>query len=267
MRPPHWQPPVALSGAEERVVARIKRAKLVVFLRRVRHQLFDEAFQAELATILRDSPEGACPVPPAKLALVTILQAYTGASDDEALEALTMDRRWQLALDCLDAATAPFGKGTLVRFRAALAEHELDRRLIERTVAMETQHGGFGPRQLRAALDSSPPPKGHPGAGRVEDTYNLLGHAPRKAVGVIARQQGRGLADIAGEASAEVVAGPSLKAALDLDWDDPTAREQALRLVLGALDVAEGWLAAQPGSTDDPTPPARPAADSSARCR
>jgi hypothetical protein len=28
------------------------------------------------------------------------------------------------------------------------------------------------------------------GAGRVEDTYNLLGHALRKAVGVIARQQG-----------------------------------------------------------------------------
>ncbi len=35
-------------------------------------------------------------VPPAQLALTVILQAYTKASDAEAIEALTMDRRWQL---------------------------------------------------------------------------------------------------------------------------------------------------------------------------
>ena len=48
-----------------------------------------------------------------------ILQAYTGVSDDEAIEAMVMDRRWQLVLDCLDSEQTPFGKGTLVRFRAA----------------------------------------------------------------------------------------------------------------------------------------------------
>ena len=62
-----------------------------------------------------------------------------------------------------------------------------DRRLIERTIAIAEETGGFGSRQLRGALDSSP----LWGAGRVEDTYNLLGHALRKALGVIARQQGR----------------------------------------------------------------------------
>lgn len=56
----------------------------------------------------------------AKLALAIILQAYTGVSDEEVVEALVMDRRWQLVLDCLDCKQAPFGKGTLVRFRAAL---------------------------------------------------------------------------------------------------------------------------------------------------
>ena len=110
---------------------------------------------------------------------MVILQASTGASDDEAPEALVMDRRWQLALDCLDCAAAPFGKGTLVRFRALLIAHDLDRRLVERTVETARQHGGFGPRQLRAALDSSP----LWGAGRVEDTDNLLGHAVGKALG------------------------------------------------------------------------------------
>jgi hypothetical protein len=55
----------------------------------------------------------------------------------------------------------------------------------------------------------------------MEDTYNLLGHALRKALGLIARKPGRGLREIAAEASASWVGGSSLKAALDRDWDDP----------------------------------------------
>jgi Transposase DDE domain/Transposase domain (DUF772) len=248
MRPPLWHPPVALSPAEAAVVARVRRARLFPFLRRIRHELLDDAFQAELAALYRDSPRGQPPVPPAQLALVTILQAYTGASDDEAIEALVMDRRWQLVLDCPDCAHAPFGKGTLVRFRAALIAHGLDRRLVERTVALAERDGGVGPRQLRAALDSSP----LWGAGRVEDTYNLLGHALRKALGVLARQQGRGLADVAVETGTTLVAGSSLKAALDLDWDDPEARAQALVQVLDALAALERWLAAHPAAGGDP---------------
>jgi len=150
-----------------------------------------------------------------------------------------MDRRWQLVLDCLEVDEAPFSKGTLVTFRRLLIEHELDRRLIERTVEVATQSGAFGPRPLRGALDSSP----LWGAGRVEDTYNLLGHALKKALGVIARQQGRGLAEVAKEAGAPMVDGTrSLKAALDLDWDNPQERQQALIEVLGALESIESWL-------------------------
>jgi len=238
MRPPPWHPPVELSAAEQAVVARIRRAKLFTFLRHIRHDLLSAAFQDELATMYKDSHEGWPPVPPAQLALATILQAYTGVSDDEVLEALVMDRRWQLVLDCLDAEQAPFGKGTLVRFRTALIQHGLDRRLVERTVALAEQAGGFGPRPLRAALDSSP----LWGAGRVEDTLNLLGHALRKALGVIARQQGRELAAVAQEAGAAIVAQRSLKAALDRDWDDPAAQPAALAMVLDALDAVERWL-------------------------
>src|SRR5918998_4873736 len=149
-----------------------------------------------------------------------------------------MDRRWQLVLDCLDAETPPFSKGTLVAFRTRLLGQQLERRLLERTVELAATTGAFGARQLRAALDSSP----LWGAGRVEDTYNLLGHALRKALGVIARQQGWELAGLARAAGAEVVAGSSLKAALDLDWDEPTAREQALRLVLESLASVESWV-------------------------
>jgi IS5 family transposase len=228
----------------------VRRAKLFVFLRQHRHELFDQAFQAELAGLYADSRLGQPPVPPARLALAVILQAYTGASDDEAIEATVMDRRWQLVLDCLDAERPPFAKGTLVAFRARLIEHQMDRRLVERTVALAERTGGFGSRALRAALDSSP----LWGAGRVEDTWNLIGHALVKALGVICRQQGRGLADLprlAAEAGAGVLAGSSLKAALDCDWDDPVARDQALAVVLAAVDAVEGLVAWPAGAADD----------------
>ena len=95
-------------------------------MRQYRHLLFSDEFQAELATIYKDSLRGQPPIPPAQLALATLLQAYTGVSDDELIEATLMDRRWQLVLDCLDTDVAPFSKGTLVASRAALIEHNLD---------------------------------------------------------------------------------------------------------------------------------------------
>lgn len=248
MRPPLWRPPIPLSRKEQTVVSKVRRAKLFVFLRTIRHELFDDAFQEELGTIFKDSSKGQPPIPPAQLALATILQAYTGVSDDEVIEALVMDRRWQLVLDCLDCEQAPFGKGTLVRFRQALIARQLDRRLIERAVELAEQQGGFGPRQLRVALDSSP----LWGAGRVEDTYNLLGHALRKALSVIARQQGRELTVVAQEVGADLLAGSSLKAALDLDWDDPGKREEALARVLGTLEAMERFLAQGPDGGEQP---------------
>ena len=247
MRPSLWHPPVELTEAEQAIVKRIRRAKLFVFLRRMRHELLSDGFQAELAELYNDSQFGQPPVSPGLLALVTIIQAYTGASDDEAVEATAMDRRWQLVLDCLDCESAPFGKATLNRFRQRLIEKGLDRRLIERTVEMAEQDGGLGPRQLRAALDSSP----LWGGGRVEDTYNLLGHALRKALGVIARQQGRGLAEIAEEVGAPMLAASSLKAALDLDWDDPNERAQALVSILRTLDTIENWRTDQASATQE----------------
>jgi len=247
VRPIVWRPPVEPSSAEQTVIKAVRRAKLFVFLRQHRHELFDEQFQAELAETYVDSPKGQPPVPPARLALATILQAYAKVSDDEVIEATVMDRRWQLVLDCMGAEEPPFSKGTLVGFRKRLIEQDLDRRLIERTVELAARTKGFGARALRAALDSSP----LWGAGRVEDTLNLMGHALRKALGVIAAAQGwgqaAGTAVMAGLAGVPQLAASSLKAALDADWDDPAARDQALAQVLGLLDRVEGFIGGQYG--------------------
>src|SRR5216683_3338810 len=175
MRPGVWRPPVEPSAAEQVVIKAVRRARLFVFLRQHRHELFDEEFQAEMARTYVDSPKG------------------------------------------------------------------------ERTVALAARTGGFGARALRAALDSSP----LWGAGRVEDTINLMGHALRKALGVIAAVQGRGQAAgipaVAAQAGVPQLAASSLKAALDRDWDAPAARDEALAEVLGLLDRVEAFVAGQFG--------------------
>lgn len=248
MRPEAWNPPIELSLKEEKVASRIRRAKLFVFLRQIRHELFDSEFQMELATVFKDSSVGLCPVPPAQLALAVILQAYTGVSDDEVIEAIEMDRRWQLVLDCVDCEKSPFGKGTLVRFRALLILKSFDRRLVEKTIEMAKKYKGYNSRSLKVALDSSP----LWGAARIEDTYNLLGHALRKALEVIAQNYQQDLATIAANLGAEIVTGTSLKAALDLDWDNPTERNEALSTILQALNSVESWIK-QKKDLDDKT--------------
>src|SRR5436305_11529131 len=238
MQPSLWQPPVELTEQEEQIVKKIRKAKLFVFLRQHRHELLNEAFQQELASLYRPAERGQPPIAPAKLALALILEAYTGVSDDEVIEATVMDRRWQLVLDCLDTEQAPFSKGTLVAFRQRLIEAEMDRRLIERTIEIASQSRAFGSRALRAALDSSQVS----GAGRVEDTYNLVGHALKKVMRVVADQQGRELAEVAQEAGAELVCSTSLKAALDRDWDQQLQNDEALGLVLHVLQTVDAWV-------------------------
>jgi hypothetical protein len=242
MQPLHWHAPITLSEQETQIVERIRRARLFVFLRHHRHDLFDEAFQLELASLYRPSKRGHPPVAPAQLALAVILQAYTGVSDDEVIEATLMDRRWQLVLNGLDTDQAPFSKGTFVAFRKRLIDSQMDRRLIERTIEVATQSQAFGPRALRAALDSSP----LWGTGRVEDTINLIGHSLKKLMGVVAEQQGRGLVEVGQEAGAEIVCESSLKAALDRDWDQPGQREEALGVVLRVLRAVETWVRTLP---------------------
>lgn len=156
MRPDYWLPPIELSVSEQTIFKHIRRAKLFVFLRQHRHEIFDELFQQDLASLYQESQRGQPPVPPALLALATLLQAYTRVSDDEVIEASMMDRRWQLVLDCVDTEDPPFSKGTLVAFRKRLIKAEMVQRLVEQTIEVAKRTGAFGSCSLRASLDSSP---------------------------------------------------------------------------------------------------------------
>jgi len=71
-----WNPRQTYTKVEEWLMRRLGRTrKLFAFLRAHRHELFDDAFQAELETMYRDPGAGKPPVPPARLAMVTLLQA------------------------------------------------------------------------------------------------------------------------------------------------------------------------------------------------
>src|SRR5262249_4143035 len=154
------------------------------------------------------------PVPPALLAMATLLQAYEGLSDEDTVETSLDSRRWQMLLGTLGSDAPAFSQGTLFNFRERLIAHEMDRRLVERTVELARTTRGSSHKALKAALDSSP----LFGAGRVEDTFNLLGHAVRDVVRTIAARLDLPLDEAARRSGVPLVAGSSLKAALDVDW-------------------------------------------------
>lgn len=231
-----WNPKA--SEAEKKVAAKLRKASAFYrFLWEVRNELFDAKFQDELAASYQ--PRGQDPCPPALVAMVMLLQRYDGLSDADAVDAAENDRRWQLVLGTLGSDNAPFGQGTLVRFRVRAISNDLDKRLVDRTVELAKATGGFGWKQLRVALDSSP----LHGAGRVEDTWNLIGRAMSKVVHAVALALDIDEESVIANAKLSVLTGDSIKAALDVDWNDEDAQTAALQTLLDQVDALERWVA------------------------
>jgi DDE family transposase/transposase-like protein DUF772 len=238
-----WRPRVELTGQEQALMKRLDRVrKLLGFLRVHRLELFDDAFQDELAAMYRDTGAGKEPVAPALMAMATFVQAYLQVSDAEMVELTVVDLRVQMVLDRLGAQTPAFSQGALVDFRDRLIRADMDRRLLERTVELARETGGFDwrklPRSLRVAVDSSP----FEGAGRVEDTFNLLGHAARNLVRCVAKVLRWRPTTVAERSGAEVLLMPSIKAALDVDWSDETQKEAALVELVEQMDKLARWV-------------------------
>jgi hypothetical protein len=240
-----WSPPVELTKKEAFIMKRLKRVRaLFGFLRRQRHVIFDEAFQEELEGMYRDTGAGDEPHPPAMLCMAVLLQGYVGASDAEAVELAMMDLRWQMVLDCMGADEPPFSQGALQTFRERLITHEMDRKLLERTVALvragavSDSEGKALTKAVRVALDSRP----LAGAGRVEDTINLLGHAARSIVRLVKKLTGRDEVEICRKAGIPLLLAPSIKAGLDIDWSDPKQKVAAIEVVERQVSSLERWV-------------------------
>ena len=118
----------------------------------------------------------------------------------------------------------------------------MDRRLLERTVEFARAHGGFDPkklpRDLRVAMDSMP----LEGAGRVEDTMNLLGHAARKVVECVAELVDKPFRQVCVSAGIPVLLASSVKQGLDCEWSDPEQKAEALRSLIAQLESLQAWI-------------------------
>jgi hypothetical protein len=241
-----WNPGESPSRQEQFILKRLKRnGKLYAFLRLQRHRLFDENFQAELEGMYRATGAGKDANPPALMAMVLLLQSYAGASDATAVELSLLDLRWQMVLGCLGATEPLFSQGALFAFRERLIAANLDRRLLERTVELAFETKAFDPKKLpktlRVAMDSSP----LEGAGRVEDTVNLLAHAGRNIVACAAKLLGWTEKRVCLEAGAPLLIESSVKQALDLNWSDPDEKAEAIPTLLAQLTDLERWVAEQ----------------------
>jgi len=214
------------------------------FLAAHRHELFrDEDFAAMYC------PDNGRPsMPPSLLALALVLQTYDKVSDEEAVRRASYDLQWKVALG-VELTVRPFGKSTLCEFRGQLVVHEEQQAIFRKSLKLARQRGFLKKqKKLKVALDTT----AIFGRGAVKDTVNMLADG----IALV----GRALALPAGEtveAWAEregysrYVTEPSVKGALDIDWENRQQRAQALASVVADADrlleqvrVRRGELAA-----------------------
>lgn len=238
-----WKPTKAITRQEVYILKRCeKKRKLFAFLRRHRDELFDDALQQGLEEMYRGTGAGKEAVCPALMAMALIMQGYLGVSDADAVELSVVDLRWQMVLDRLGETKPAFSQGALFDFRERLIANDMDRRLLERTAEIARATKGFDakklPKTLRIAIDSSP----LDGAGRVEDTINLIGHAARKVAKCAAKLIGCKYDHFCKRAGIPLLAATSIKKALDRDWSDPAQKGEAIDVVAKQVLSMERWL-------------------------
>lgn len=236
-----WSPRPSISAAEERILKLCKKHKLWDFLRRHQHVILDEEVRAELAAMYPADGPGRPPVAPEILALAMLLQVGFGVADHEVPTLTAVDARWQMVLGCLGRSEPLFSQGTVFNFRERTRQNGLMQSLLDKTVVVARTKGGFDHKRMRAIIDSSP----LLGAGRVEDTFNLLGRAIAELVEFAAAEAGQDPEEICRQLDLSVVLGSSVKAVLDVDWRDHKARAKALGELLAQFNRIRTWLDAQ----------------------
>jgi hypothetical protein len=238
-----WTPTQELSEQEQQIVKRMSRnGKLFAFLRLNRHKLMDEALQAELASMYRQTGAGKMAIAPGLMAMAILLQGYMGVSDATMIELTVFDLRVQMVLGWLGHSEPAFSQGALYEFRQRLMRNQMDRRLLEKTVEVARGQQEFGERNLktllRVAIDSKP----LEGAGRVEDTINLVGHAARKVMMCVAKLLGCSKQEVYREAGIPLLLEKSVKKGLDVDWNEAGQKKKALQTLLKQVESMLSWL-------------------------
>jgi hypothetical protein len=171
-------------------------------------------------------------IPPSLLAKVLLLQHRTGASDEQAMEAIAWDLRWQVALG-LPVDHEGFHPTSLTKFRARLLLHGKEGLALEATLRV-AEEIGLLQGSVEQIIDSTP----MLGAAATQDTVRLVRHGVRKlldAVAALDEDAGRRLDD----GLAFDYARPNDKP--DCRWREKAERE---RMLTGVAQDAERALRA-----------------------
>jgi Transposase domain (DUF772)/Transposase DDE domain len=131
-------------------------------------------------------------IPPSLLAKVLLLQHRTGASDEQAMDAIAWDLRWKVALG-LPVDHEGFHPTSLTRFRARLLLHGKEGLALEATLRL-AEEIGLLEGSAEQIIDSTP----MLGAAATQDTVRLVRHGVRKlldAVAALDEDAGRRLDD------------------------------------------------------------------------
>ena len=185
----------------------------------------DVLFSDEELRALYAPSNGRPSLPPSLLCGVMLLQFHDDVSDEEAVQRLQFDLRWQVALD-LPTDFAGFNPSSLTYFRRRLVEHGQERYAFDRFVAVG-RRAGFVPDRVTLLTDTTRAR----GAGAVQDTYTLLRKGMRKLLkqmGYASAAKRRGLTADTQRLVATYV---EQERKADIDWSDPEQRSAQLKVL------------------------------------
>lgn len=179
-----------------------------------------------------DLSNGRPSLPPSLLCGVLLLQFHDDVSDEEAVERVQFDWRWQVALN-LPTDFAGFDASSLSYFRKRLIEHKQERYAFDRLLKVGRE-AGFLPDRVTLLTDTTPVK----GGGAVQDTYTLL----RKGIRKLLKQLGyavpgkrQGLAPATQHLLATYLE-QDRKAAIE--WAKPEQRAEQLQVLVQDAEAA-----------------------------
>jgi transposase len=162
---------------------------------------------------------------PSLLCGVLLLQFHDDVSDEEAVQRMQFDLRWQVALD-LPTDFAGFNPSSLTYFRRRLVEHGQERYAFDRFVAVG-RRAGFVPDRVTLLTDTTRAR----GAGAVQDTYTLLRKGMRKLLKQMGYASAAKRRALAADTQRLVATYVEQERKADIEWSDPEQRAAQLKVL------------------------------------
>ena len=172
-----------------------------------------------------DPSNGRPSLPPSLMSGVLLLQFHDDVSDEEAVQRLQFDLRWQVALN-LPTDFAAFDPSSLTYYRQRLIEHKKERYAFDRLVKVGRE-AGFIPDRVTLLTDTTHTK----GGGAVQDTYTLLRKGIRKLLkqlgyAAVGKQHG-----LSAETQRLIATYLEQDRKAQIDWADPAQRATQLKVL------------------------------------